>query len=343
MVRGIVGMLMAVMLAGCGGGAGSGGDALPPLTGVYRSADGALVEFVGDHELRGPAGRGTFKVEGTRVTIQLTPEKQVEATRTSADTLDFLRPGKPPITFYRAESAASRTPQAAAPQADQAKPAPDPSFPLTAYTPIRDAATVELLSVAFQAAPPSDDALLRMMGDQASANAFARRDLLAKERPALEARLEAARQQRYYRLEVVSASMLREPGQQDETRAFWSVGDTHLALKPYDLEHNGFPLVRCLSRTSVRFDALSASVQFVPDAGHPDACLLPMKDEQAARKLEGQRTGYLNAFVEADLYLFVTEGTRGSLKAVLTHADVTVFDPADPTHRTPLAKVAIPF
>jgi hypothetical protein len=54
--------VFAVLLSACGGGnSGNPAEAsLPPLSGVYRTADGATAEFIADGTFRGPAGLGTF-------------------------------------------------------------------------------------------------------------------------------------------------------------------------------------------------------------------------------------------------------------------------------------------
>lgn len=225
----------------------------------------------------------------------------------------------------------------------EAKPESDPAIPLDSYKPIPDVVALKHLIVAFQKSPPSDDDLLALIDHQLPDSAFERRDLLEKERPVLEARLEAARQQRHFRVDVVSASMLREPGDAQETRPRWSVGDTHMALSPYDFDRRGFPLVRCLSGTRVRVGSAVEGIQFSALPHDKDACLLPVADEAAARKLEAGRAGYLAVYIEAALYFTVTEGMRGTLYATLDHAKVTIFDPADPAHKTPLTTVAVAF
>lgn len=335
--------VFAVLLSACGGGnSGNPAEAsLPPLSGVYRTADGATAEFIADGTFRGPAGLGTFTVDGDRVSIQLSADRQVVATRASADKLVFNRPGNLPLTFFRAGSAVAQSAEAEPLPGTPAKPMPDPTVPLGAYTALQNAETVELVNAAFLGAPLSDDSLARLLGDPTSGSAFERRDRLAREGPALEARLEAARQQRYYRMDVVTASILQEPGQDKETRPRWSLGDTHLALKPYDFERKGFPLVRCLSQSSVAMGAVGRNIHFARTAGPEGDCLLPLADEEVARRLEAGRTSYLNVFVQATLYFFVVEGTPGSLQATLTHADLTLFDPADSSHQTPLTTLAV--
>lgn len=353
-------LTLAMLVAACGrtpSAASPSASALPPLSGAYRALTGEVDEFHPDGTFLSLGVRGAFTVDGTSVVIRV-GDQSIPATRTSADTVAFHRPGRPDAVFYRVGSAAAQTAAAhsATPTATT-KPAPDRATPLDRYTAITDPETLRVIALAFSAAPVSDDQKLSLLpAGKTTSDAFARRALLAQELPGLNARIEGQRGQRYYRI-APSTVLPDRPGYRQTPQILeWRV----ISERPpgvsltgaYDFTQKGFP-INCLQASRVtnmtQIDTGSntawpgTAVAFQGAAG--SLCLLPVPDEAVAKTIEAFRAtrpphdAFLNA--NATLYFFVVDADGDRIiNSVLTHVDLSLLDPADHTNATVLARLA---
>lgn len=335
--------LMGVVLGGCGKSGPAAANGLPPLQGTYRADNGETLTFNVAGGVLGTAGRGTFTVDGDRVALSM-GGTNIPGERTSADVLTFHPPGRSDATFYRLGSAAAQTAQAAphrvAPTAPP-KPTPDRSTPLDHYAPVADVRTMRTLQMAFDPVPANDDAKLALVPEaQGVADAFARRELATKALPAVNAELDAARTNRYYRVGVDTYHPAGSPTASGLPAQWW-LGSTDggpIALGPYDFTAKAFPMP-CVATSTVYTPA--GNVAFHPvGEGKASGCALPVSDDAVARRIESARASGGRFQVKAVLYFFVVEGGGNRLNAVLTLAEMTLLDPSDRTNAGELARVA---
>lgn len=229
--------------------------------------------------------------------------------------------------------------------------APDHQMDIDAYTSIIDEQTLASLALAFSTLPLTDDQKLTLLpGAQAVGDAFAKRDLLVKSLPRLDAQLDAVRAQRYYRVDLVPPSAHADPKAKSISWNGWTP-----LLDAYDFDKKGFP-ISCLSGTTLLTNRTPAqnyfeTVEFRPTKGvfppttaHGAMCLLPVPNEETAKTIEAVRTragGRLRVGT-ATLYFYVIDAIPGgwpsTIHAVLTHADLTLLNPTDSA--TPLARVS---
>lgn len=243
--------------------------------------------------------------------------------------------GHPPdsSSAARAVPTAPQTPAASAARASAAstKPVPDPAQPLDRYTLVSDASTLRSIAYAFAAPAPNDEQLLTLLPPPTSADAFARHDYLVQHRGELDARLDGARAQRYYRVDVVG---IAHPGAAKGAIAWdWS----GVQLGGYDFDTHAFPMP-CLQTSSLKDEpptpTASADVVHFALPASGQRCALPVSDVSQAKAAEAARAAaHLSTLpLKASLFFFVT-GSRASfpnvIDAVLTHVDVVLLDPKD--------------
>lgn len=89
-------------------------EAYPPLEGRYREPGGAILAFQPNNVLIGPAGRGSFTVNGRDVRMTLSDGRVLEGVRETADILVIDTKGETPedMRMYREGSAAAQTSEA---------------------------------------------------------------------------------------------------------------------------------------------------------------------------------------------------------------------------------------
>ena len=215
------------------------------------------------------------------------------------------------------------------------KPSPDRSTPLDRYTPLTDKEQLHIVVLAFATPRPSDDQLFVLVPDAARiSDAFAQREALATHRADIDARLDAARRQRYYRFDAMATSPAAvRPG---ALRWDW----TTVQLGAYDFASKAFPL-RCFQTSSLADEATptDSGLDAVHFAMDPNArCSLPVPDETLARTIESARSSapLSTLKVRAALYFFVSDARvsfPNIVNATLTHVELSLIDPgrAGPT------------
>lgn len=340
--------LAVFTMGGCGKAAepaGSSAAAATPLLGAYRAPDGAVVEFLADGRFRtSGATAGRFTVEGNRVVLDFNTGKARTGERLGPDVVRLDAEGMS-VRFYRLGSAAAQTPEATQtpPPPEPSKPAPDRSVPLTDYAPLAESDALPWLAAAFSDRPPTEDEkLLLLPGGEGVADAFARKDLLDRQLPALDARLEALKQSRYVRLTATTVPSNGAAADANGAGAVWLVNGAsggRVVLGPYDLDKKGFP-VPCLNRGGLASFRGGANATFPFDAPER-GCLLPVPDGATARALEGARVKFGGFYLRADVYAFVAGANGGSVELVPVRLVVSVLDPADPGHRSVLGTAAV--
>jgi len=317
-----------------------------PLLGAYRAPDGAVVEFLADGRFRtSGATAGRFTVEGNRVVLDFNTGKARTGERLGPDVVRLDAEGMS-VRFYRLGSAAAQTPEATPappPPPEPAKPVPDRSVPLTQYTPLAEPDALPWLAAAFSERPlTEDEKLLLLPGGEGVADAFARKDLVDRQLPALDARLEALKKSRYVRFTATTVPSNGAAADANGAGAIWLVNGAsggRVVLEPYDLERKGFP-VPCLNRGGLASFRGGANATFPFDAPER-GCLLPVADEAAARVLEAARVKFGGFYLRADVYAFVAGANDGSVELVPVRLVVSVLDPADPGHRTVLGTASV--
>lgn len=345
-------VMLVVGMAGCGGGQES---ALPPLLGHYRSPEGLEFLFQEDGTFQTPQRvSGRFTVDGPHVVLSV-GTRSMTAERLSADEM-FLpaQHGSVETHLFRVGSALAQSARAAAPAkpptpapaAPPAAPPVDRSIPLERYAQLdlNDPMTPRFLLAAFQQPPLSDEQKLSLLSDAGSttADAFARRDLMTKELPAIDARLSTTRAARYVRIEAADYVYLERMRSQAPSLATWNRMTS--TLGHYDLERKGFP-IDCAEDGSVSIPGLMISFHptpFVPSR----QCFLPVEDEKVARALEAEVSRSSALPVSASLY-FALDGPAPRigpdvLAATLVHLKLRIFPPGlRPGQDQPLATFAI--
>jgi len=341
--------LAVLTVGGCGKAQepnGSSAVDAAPLLGAYRAPDGAVVEFLADGRFRtsGATG-GRFTVEGNRVALDFNNGKARTGERLGPDVVRLDAEGMS-VKFYRLGSAAAQTPeatQAPPPPPEPSKPAPDRSVPLSDYVPLTEPDALPWLAAAFSERPLTDDEKLMLVpGTDAVADAFARKNLVDRELPALTARLASLKKSRYVRFTATTAPSNGAAADGNGAGAVWLVGGTsggRVVLGPYDLDKKGFP-VPCLNRGSLASFRGGASALF-PFEGPERGCLLPVPDEAVARALEAARVKFGGFYLRADVYAFVAGANAGSLALVPVRLVVSVLDPADAGRRAVLGTATV--
>jgi hypothetical protein len=242
------------------------------------------------------------------------------------------------------QHAAQAAPSSVSAAGFPAPPKPDRSEPLDAYTPVEATATLTMVSLAFASMPMSSEERFARTPEAAQAgDAFAKRDAMAKVLPELDAKIATVKQQRYYKIDLAPPAARPDPGVKAIAWNGWT-----FPADPYDFDRKGFPIACPMAsvvtnRTpkenyfeSVDFEPVNAPVPGT--ALHGAMCLLPVADEAAAKVLEAARARANNRLRlgRATLYFFVVDAAPGgfplsrSIRAVLTHADLVLVDPANP-------------
>lgn len=340
--------LAVFTVGGCGKAqepAGNSAVDAAPLVGAYRAPDGAVVEFLADGRFRtSGATAGRFTVDGNRVALAFNNGKARTGERLGPDVVRLDAEGVS-VKFYRLGSAAAQTREAtqAPPPAEPSKPAPDRSMPLTQYTPVAESDALPWLAAAFSKRPlTEDEKFLLLPGSEGVADAFARKDLVDRQLPALDARLESLKKSRYVRLTATTVPSNGAAADANEAGAVWLVNGAssgRVVLGPYDLDKKGFP-VPCLNRGGLASFRGGANATFpfnAPERG----CLLPVPDEAAARVLEAARVKFGGFYLRADVYALVAGANDGSVELVPVHLVVSALDPADSGHRSVLGTAPV--
>ncbi len=111
-------------------------------------------------------------------------------------------------------------------------------------------------------------------------------------------------------------------------------------FQPYDLATRSFGIA-CLNKTQLFPTGQRPSLSFV--FGEPErGCTLPIPDETMARKIEAARVKTRGFVLRAEIYAFVVGPSAGAGTEILPiRFDVTVLDPADPSHQTVLTTVPV--
>lgn len=239
-------------------------------------------------------------------------------------------------------SSATHRPSVSGGTTASSKPVPDRSIPLDRYVALTDKAQLRTVVLAFASPPPTDDQLLTLVPNVAGVNdAFARHEALAQHRADINAGLEAARRQRYYRFDATATSPSAVlPG---ALRWDWAT----VQLGAYDFASKAFPLP-CFQTSSIADEATptDSGLDAIHFAMDPNArCSLSVPDETLARTIESARSAAPLSTLKARavLYFFVS-GARVSfpsvVTAVLTRVDLTFLDSADPSGARELAHVS---
>jgi hypothetical protein len=220
-------------------------------------------------------------------------------------------------------------------------PEPDRSVPLDRYTAVADFDTAYLLSAAFSDPPLTDDKKLNLLpGARSTTDAFSRRDLMAKELPGLNQRLDALRAQRYYKVDAREVKATTTPDGQPLSFAYWMKDP--FPMQPYDLARHGFSVV-CINSQSVYWPGaprLPPSpmddvplVQIKPDAPRAN-CLFPVPDEATARHVESLRAQGTTFGWSGTVYFVAVGGPRSRVDNLIVHvvhADLTLLDASSAT------------
>jgi len=225
---------------------------------------------------------------------------------------------------------------------EKADPEVDRNVPLDAYVSLNlaDRSVGALLVMAFRDPPAGDEVRWAALSGNAgsTSDVFARKELMAKELPAIDARLATARSQRYVRVEAGESVFLQRLPVRAQLFAGWNPLSS--SLGHYDIARKGFPMA-CIEDGSV--SAADMVIAFHPEPGVPTRqCLLSVGDEVTAKALETEvsRIGILP--MSATFYI-VLDGTvpllgERALAARLAHLQLRVF-PADlrPGREQPVA------
>jgi len=317
-------------------GCGHGGDAtMPALEGLFRSPAGAEFAFQRDGTFASPGGiTGTYTVEGKHLVLKL-GGRSLEVERQSDD--DLLIPaqlGKPEEHLYRIGSQAEAA--NASTGARQAKPSPapapssdvkraDPPVPLDRYVALdpMDPLAIAFLGVAYASAPLTGEQKLSMLSKDGAgeSDAFKRRELMAQQLPAMEARLDALRSEHHYRVDAADLIALERLRGLPYMRWSYTVSLGH-----YDTVRGGFPIA-CLDDGNVGANPVIA---FDEPSKPARSCFLPVPDESTARRLEEALSHTPTLPVSGTLYFTVVGPSRrvaNSVAAELTHAHLKVYDP----------------
>lgn len=249
------------------------------------------------------------------------------------------QPSPPASAAPTSAPSPSASPSARTTPAAAAKPAPDRNVPLDLYAPLADRNGLRTIVFAFASPTPTDDALSSLVPELSGvADAFARRDILAKHRGDIDARLNATRAQRYYRFDTSTAPSPDGPLK-------WDWHD--IRLQPYDFATKAFP-IPCFQTSSLTDEAKPTdnALDAVHFAMDPNArCTLPAPDESVAKAIESARAAASLSTLRARavLYFFVSDARvsfPSVVNATLTHVDLTFLDPTDASGARELAHLS---
>jgi len=329
-------VVLAAVLTGCGRGITDA--SLPPLEGMYRTSEGVMVRFLPDGAFDSPGGRGRFTVDGADLTITSTAGgKSAKGARVGPDELVLTIGGHPEQRFFRVGSTAAQTTRASMPSkamptasAEPAKPSEpdiDRALPLDRYTQLdlNDPNTLRFLVAAYSKAPLTDDEKMSFLSTSGAneSDAFKRREILAKELPAIDARLSTYKAQRYYALTVFDSVALQRLSPNPRPVAAWT---TSLGvMEHYDFERKGFP-GPCVA-DGVIGGGKNVNLFFGSYAHPARRCVLEVKDEAVAKAIEGaaNQAGVLP--VSATFYVYVAgeDANAPGLDVVPVHARVRFY------------------
>jgi|GEM_PF-1740370 len=162
----------------------------------------------------------------------------------------------------------------------------DRSFPLDKYTELdtSDPMVFRYLMAAFGGATLNDEEKMTFLSVEGATerDAFKRKDLAAKELPAINARLEKVKAQRYYKIFVYDPIALQKLNPRPSPAVAWT--NSFGSLQHYSIDRKGFP-VQCVADGS--FSGQDIAVFFAGFMHPGRTCLLSVPDEATARAIEG--------------------------------------------------------
>ncbi|MEO7324625.1 MAG: hypothetical protein ABIW82_07330 [Dokdonella sp.] len=316
MLRRMFLVLVMAALTACHGPSEAGAS-LPPLEGLYRTSEGVQVRFFQDGTFESPGGRGRFTVDGSGLTITGAGGMSASGSRVGPDEVvltisehteqHFFRVGSTVAQTSRANTPPSKPMPSAVPPEAAKSPEPDidRSLPFDRYTQLdlTDPTALRFLVAAYRKTQLTDDEKLSFLS-LAGANetdAFKRHELLAKELPAIDAKLSAYKAQRYYSMTVFDPLALQKLAPHPRPAAAWTT--TLGAMNHYDFNRKGFP-GPCVA-DGVIGGGKDISLFFGGYAHLARRCVLEVKDEALAKTIEAtaNQAGVLP--VSATFYVYV--------------------------------------